>query len=41
MRDKIIHEYFGVDFELVWGTVKERTPKLKPLVDKLLKDLEK
>ena len=29
MRDKLIHEYFGVDLELVWKTVKEDLPILK------------
>ncbi len=23
MRDKVIHEYFGVDVAVVWRTVKE------------------
>jgi uncharacterized protein with HEPN domain len=22
MRDKLIHAYFGIDFELVWETIK-------------------
>jgi len=29
MRDKVIHEYFGVDLDIVWKTVKERLPDLK------------
>jgi len=29
MRDNLIHEYFGVDLEVVWQTVKEDLPKLK------------
>lgn len=41
MRDKIIHFYFGVDYEIVWGVIKERLPKIKPLIKKILKDLEK
>ncbi|KPV64096.1 MAG: hypothetical protein AOA66_0410 [Candidatus Bathyarchaeota archaeon BA2] len=24
MRDKLIHEYFGVNLRAVWGTVKDR-----------------
>jgi len=40
MRDKIIHFYFGVDYEIVWKVVKERLPELKPLVEKVLKELE-
>ena len=39
MRDKIIHFYFGVDYEIVWKVIKERLPKIKPLLKKVLKEL--
>ena|SRR2546430_7312293 len=29
MRDKLIHDYFGVDIEKVWLTAKEDLPLLK------------
>ncbi len=29
MRNKIIHEYFGVDKRIVWNTIKDDLPKLK------------
>lgn len=29
MRDKLIHFYFGVDYNLVWQTVKNRIPTVK------------
>ena len=29
MRDKLIHDYFGVDLEKVWLTAKEDLPALK------------
>ena len=32
MRDKMIHEYFGIDLEIVWQTIKNRLPHLKPLL---------
>lgn len=35
MRNKIIHEYFGVDVTIVWRTVKKRIPELKKLIRKL------
>lgn len=41
MRDKVIHEYFGVNLRIVWKTVKERIPPLKPIFEKILKDIEK
>jgi len=40
MRDKLIHEYFGVDLKRVWRTVKKDIPNLKPSFDKILKDFE-
>jgi len=35
MRDKLIHEYFGVNLPLVWKTVKEDLPALKKQVQEL------
>jgi len=40
MRDKVIHGYFGVDIKVVWDTIKKRIPGLKPLVEKMLEELE-
>lgn len=37
MRDKMVHDYFGVDLEIVWSTVEVELPKLKAAVDSLLK----
>ena len=36
MRDKIIHGYFGVDYEVVWKTIKEKLPEIKPKIDNIL-----
>ncbi|MBI5529577.1 MAG: DUF86 domain-containing protein [Deltaproteobacteria bacterium] len=33
MRDKLIHEYFGVDLEIVWQSATQDLPPLKPLLD--------
>lgn len=41
MRDKLIHQYFGVKFDVLWKTVKEEIPPIKPMFEKMLKDLEK
>ena len=30
MRDVLVHEYFGVDLETVWKTVKEDIHQIKP-----------
>ena len=32
MRDKLIHGYFGVQLEVVWKTIRERLPEVRPLV---------
>ena len=38
MRDKLIHDYFGVDLEKVWLTTQEDLPPLKEKVLEILKD---
>jgi uncharacterized protein with HEPN domain len=38
MRDKLIHDYFGVDLEKVWLMAKEDLPPLKKQIVKILKD---
>lgn len=42
MRDKLIHEYFGVDLALVWDVVERELPVLRPqlagLADRLSRD---
>lgn len=35
MRNKIVHEYFGVDVEILWKTVKEDIPVFKKQISKL------
>ncbi len=40
MRDKLIHGYFGIDFEIVWDAIKIDVPKVKPELLKILKELE-
>jgi len=36
MRDKLIHNYFGVDIEKVWLTATEDLPTLKVEVQRIL-----
>jgi uncharacterized protein with HEPN domain len=40
MRDKLIHEYFGVDLEIVWQVATSELPPLKPTFIKMLADIE-
>jgi len=41
MRDKLIHEYFGVKLETVWKTIKKRLPEVKPLIKEVLEEMDK
>ena len=38
MRDKLIHGYFGVDYELVWDVVTIKIPILHQEIEKILRD---
>ncbi len=38
MRDRLIHIYFGVDYNLVWTAIKERIPQVKPFIKKILEE---
>lgn len=40
MRDKLIHEYFGVDYKIVWDVVKNKLPDLESKLQLLRKKLE-
>lgn len=35
MRDKLIHDYFGVDLEIVWDVLQHKIPELKRFIDKI------
>jgi len=37
MRDKLIHDYLGVDVDVVWKTIKEDIPTL----DRLIRSIKK
>ncbi len=39
MRDRLIHFYFGIDYKLVWMAVKERAPKILPLIKKVIEEI--
>ncbi len=40
MRDKLIHEYFGVDLEIVWEVIRNDLPPIVPLIRKVLDNIE-
>jgi len=35
MRDKLIHDYLGVDVVVVWKTIKEDIPTLEKLISEI------
>lgn len=35
MRDKLIHDYIGVDINVIWKTIEEDLPLLKNLIEKV------
>ena len=37
MRDRLIHNYFGVDYELVWDVVQHRVPEVRRQLETILK----
>lgn len=39
MRDRLIHAYFSVDWDIVWDVVKKEIPKNKDLIQKLIDEL--
>lgn len=40
MRDKLIHEYFGVDLDVLWKTVHQDASQLKVLISKVIEELK-
>ena len=41
MRDRLIHGYFGIDYQLVWDAIQLELPELKPRLEKILTELQK
>jgi len=41
MRDRLIHGYFGVDYDLVWDVVKRKVPQLKRQIEGIIEGRSK
>ena len=41
MRDKVIHFYFGVNWDIVWRAAKETLPQLKEKIEGILNKVER
>jgi uncharacterized protein with HEPN domain len=33
MRDRLIHDYFGVDYDIVWDVIQKQLPDLRKVVE--------
>lgn len=40
MRDKMIHQYFGIDYQILWDTIRQDLPTIKRIVSQILTELE-
>lgn len=40
-RDKLIHEYFGVNLQVLWKAMNEDIPALKPKIEEMLRKMDK
>ena len=40
MRDKLIHDYMGVNLRVVWQTVQEDLPAIEPAIRRALESLD-
>ncbi len=36
MRDVLIHDYFGVDYDVVWSTITNDIPELKSGIHRII-----
>ena len=40
MRDKLIHDYFGVDLDIVWDTIQNFLPTLSAQIEEIITEIE-
>ena len=40
MRDKLIHDYFNTDIEIIWKAVQDDVPQLEMMISQVLADLK-
>jgi uncharacterized protein with HEPN domain len=38
MRDRLIHGYFGVDYEIVWQVATEKAPELREKISAIIEE---
>ncbi len=40
MRDRLIHDYFGIDLQVLWRTIHENLPRMTPQVRLVLSEIQ-
>jgi uncharacterized protein with HEPN domain len=38
MRDRLIHDYIGVNYNIVWDVVTNKTPSISVQINQILKE---
>lgn len=39
MRDKLVHEYWAIDEQIIWQVIQKNIPQLKETITKILEEL--
>lgn len=37
IRDKIIHHYFGISYDIIWNTVEKDIPELQQWMEQIVR----
>ena len=40
MRNRVVHDYFGINFRIVWETIQNRIPTLKEFTNKFISEFD-
>jgi len=41
LRNILVHEYFGIDYEIIWNILIKDLPNIKPKIERLIKGYNK
>ncbi len=41
LRDMVVHEYFGINKDIIWDVIKNKIPELEKEIKKILKERKK
>lgn len=39
LRDVLIHDYFGVDLDIIWNVVKKELPGIRISIEKIINEI--